>query len=402
MFDHSDSLGLSYPGDFGCPNVPPTAYKFCISPTGDYTNRWVHRIASSTPSQIPAPTNVIDTGDTDTALTWQWNNPGNQTSVQTASWAYGLSNNWQYGTLGNVNQWQQTSLYNGTHYTLEVSACNGSGCSPWSSMASPDGTTQLAFPSGLTATHDQNDAYLSWQNHTTNPPPNASLYAQWWQYGYSSQWTPVQMGNTGVQSWTHANLSAGTKYSYQTYVCTPAFGCSDSTSLDVQTQMPPPSPYVSSATASSITTAWANPASTTTGYYIARSYNYGAYSAWTPIGNVTSSTDTGLSPGTWSYVVSVCSQSVCSGPSSPASWTIPGGGASPAPASGPAATSTAPPLPARPVPPAPQVSGAKPVPAPRPATSEPMIAPTSFGVRALPEEEKMLMRRLQIGPDHSP
>ncbi|MGI8553421.1 MAG: hypothetical protein ACR2PL_21955 [Dehalococcoidia bacterium] len=411
----SGAPGQSY---YGVPNNCDDARNFGSNHNQQYT---LTVYGSTLPG---VPTGLYDLGDTDTALTWQWNNPGAQTYIKTASWAYGLSSGWQYGTIGNVNQWQQTSLYNGTHYTLEVSACNSAGCSAWSRMASPDGTTQLVFPTNLAATHDQNDAYLSWQNHTSNPPPNATLNAQWWQYGYSSQWTPVQMANTSVQSWTHANLYAGTKYSYQTFVCTPAVGCLDSNQidvltdltaatlntayatdythvylgwqnnannlpsgaslyagwyqyasgggwnyvplsgtsltsttqsanagihyawqiavctpatgcvdsnyLDVTTPMPAPSPYVSSATSNSITTSWANPASTTTGYYIAKSYNYGAYGAYTPIGNVTSYTDSGLSPGTWSYIVSACTQYVCSASSSPASWTISSGGAAPA------------------------------------------------------------------------
>lgn len=311
--------------------------------------------ATNATTQVPAPSNLAGSApdQSDVSVSWQ-NHATYATSLWANWWQYGYSSQWtavQMGSTGTTS-WTQSGLHPGTKYSYYTQACTAVTCSPWSNQI--DVMTPLPAPSNLVLTGlSDTAASFSWQNNATNITSDTTIYLGWWQYNYSSQWTYVQVANTTTSS--VQSILAGTHYAWQVVVCTPAYGCSSPTNMvDVQSPMPAPSPYVSGYTSSSVTLGWGNPASTTTGFYVERSYDGGPWSAEIWVGNVTSWTDTGLSAGTWYYVVSTCSSYVCSPWSNTVSQTI-GGGA--APAMSPAAAGGGPAAPparptTRPTPPA--------------------------------------------------
>ncbi|MGI8553986.1 MAG: hypothetical protein ACR2PL_24850 [Dehalococcoidia bacterium] len=111
-------------------NIGPTFAETGNEPPCSAPPRGVNCIYNWTGSPSPA-SDVQDPNDTATTMPWSWRAPPTvdkdpiPTYYNVASWQYGgPCNCWNYASLGNQLAWAQTGLTNGTHYALEVAACN--------------------------------------------------------------------------------------------------------------------------------------------------------------------------------------------------------------------------------------------------------------------------------------
>lgn len=107
-------------------------------------------------------------------------------------------------------------LKENTTYTYNIKACNGSGCSPFSSSASATTPAYPAVPTSINLVLNGNSIVVNW-----SAVSNATSYTLWKTVGSAA---PTSTKIAGV-SYTDAGLALSTTYTYSVQACND-FGCS--------------------------------------------------------------------------------------------------------------------------------------------------------------------------------
>lgn len=244
----------------------------------------------------------------------------------------GLAGSWQQiGTPDpNTTTWDDQGLNPNTTYRYRIRACNEVGCSPFSAEAVAT-TDEIppAPPSGLGATPAGSSTItLGW----TDRSGNETHFLLDRKEGAGGGWAPLASLGANLTTWADSGLTPSTTYYYRVQACNEA-GCSSYTDEAGATtaDLPPSSPgdlVASSTGTTTIDLSWNDLSSNETEFRIER--KEGAGGSFSHVGtrpqNSTSFSDSGLSPGqTYSYRVTACHATGCSGPSGEASATTASG-----------------------------------------------------------------------------
>ncbi len=242
------------------------------------------------------------------------------TSVSTAT-SYNLQEqinggSWTPVQSSGATDWGAAGKSDGT-YTYRVQACNGGGCSAWSSTS----ITTVLFPPGSPpsvsspGTNSTGSYTVSWSTI-----PNATSYNLGEQIN-GGAWSIVQ--SSDATTWSATGKTNGT-YGYQAQSCNSG-GCSAWGSVSTTTVLHPPgsAPTLSvpgSNTTGSYTVSWSGVA-TATSYNLQQRVNGGSWATVQANGS-TSWSASGQGNGTYEYQVQACNGSGCGPWSSVASTSV--------------------------------------------------------------------------------
>jgi len=268
----------------------------------------------------PVPTGLTATAQSSSAIALSWNPGVVAVAAEVDAPASGykiersLSPDSGFAQVGfvatNTTTYTDTGLNPITLYYYRVRAYNSSGDSAFSNVASamtlstpPDA---IAKPSDLTATATSSSSVkLSWTDNSSNETGFKIERSTNATSGF------VQIGTVGanVVSYTNTGLAGATTYHYRVRATNAAGDSPYSNTANVSTPPvitapSPPSNLIASAlSSSSIKLSWADNSSNETGFKIERSTS--ATSGFSQVGvvtaNVTTFTNTGLSPSTTYY-----------------------------------------------------------------------------------------------------
>jgi fibronectin type 3 domain-containing protein len=214
-------------------------------------------------------------------------------------------------TLGNVTSYTDNGLVPGLTYYYQVTALNSAGEGSRSVERSAVPTASATVPGAPTlnsATGGTNTVTLSWSAPTNSGGAAISGYRI---YRSTASGTETLLTTLGTQtSYTDTGLSAGITYYYQVTALNSVGEGSRSAeraATPTAAATTPGAPTLNSATAgtNTVTLAWSAPTnsggSAITGYRIYRSSTSGTETLLISLGNQTSYTDSGLSPGITYY-----------------------------------------------------------------------------------------------------
>lgn len=242
------------------------------------------------------------------------------TSVATAT-RYNLEEqinggSWTTVQSNSATSWGAAGQSDGT-YAYQVQACNSSGCSAWSPVA----TTTVLFPPGSPpsvsspSTSATGSYTVSWSTIA-----NATSYNLQEQVN-GGAWSTVQ--SSGATSWNASGQGNGS-YGYQVQSCNSG-GCSGWSSVSTTTVLHPPgsAPTLTapgSSTNGSYTVSWTSVA-TATSYNLQEQVNGGG---WTTVqsGASTSWSTSGRGDANYGYQVQACNSSGCGPWSAVGSTTV--------------------------------------------------------------------------------
>lgn len=215
---------------------------------------------------------------------------------------------WNDVQSSSVTSWTAAAKSDGT-YNYRVEACNGGGCSPWSSTATTVVTLPPGSPPSLSApsTNSSGSYTVSWSSIS-----DATSYALQEQVN-GGAWTAVQSSTS--TSWAASGKVNGT-YTYRVESCN-AGGCSawSSSATTSVLHVPSSAPVLTvpaNSTTGTYTVSWTSVATATT--YQLQEQVSGTWSVVQSSGSMSWSA-TGHGNGTYSYQVSACNASGC-GPAS--------------------------------------------------------------------------------------
>ncbi|WP_083868384.1 RHS repeat protein [Dyella ginsengisoli] len=250
-----------------------------------------------------APSLSAPSSNASGAYTVSWTSVATATSYNLEEQINGGS--WTTVQSNSATSWGAAGQSDGT-YAYQVQACNSSGCSAWSSVA----TTTVLFPPGSPpsvsspSTSTTGSYTVSWSTIA-----NATSYNLQEQVN-GGAWSTVQ--SSSATSWNASGQGNGS-YGYQVQSCNSG-GCSGWSSVSTTTVLHPPgsAPTLSapgSSTNGSYTVSWTGVA-TATSYNLQEQVNGGG---WTTVqsGASTSWSTSGRGDATYGYQVQACNSSGC-------------------------------------------------------------------------------------------
>jgi hypothetical protein len=287
-----------------------TAYTFRVAATnavGTGAQSAESSPATPQPTAPAAPTNVIAAGG-NTQVTVSWTAPADNGGSAITGYVVtpfiGAAAQTQVNVL-NVTSTVVTGLTNGTAYTFRVAAVNAIGTglqSAPSNSATPQvPATVPGAPIGVAATAGAGSAQVSWTAPASNGGSAVTSYVVTPFVGAAPQ-TPLTVGN--ITSTTVFGLTNGTAYTFAVAAVNAVGRGSDSAASAAVTPITiPTAPTAVMATAGigEALVSWTAPGNTggsaITGYLVTP---FIGAAAQTPVnvGNVTSTTVTGLASGT--------------------------------------------------------------------------------------------------------
>jgi len=197
--------------------------------------------ATGTTADVPplTPTDLTAGADGENAIDVSWTDASaNETGFELQSGPDGASWAPLVSLPAGSTSHADGGLAPGTTRYYRVRACNGDGCSDWSSAASA--TTEVSppvAPSGLSVSADGEDAIdVTWTDESDN---ETSFRVQ--RSADGSSWSARTTRSANSESWTDTGLSAGETWHYRVRACN-AGGCSGwSNSDSATTDTQPPS-----------------------------------------------------------------------------------------------------------------------------------------------------------------
>src|SRR3989442_10632750 len=212
-----------------------------------------------------------------------------------------------YVNLGNVTSYTNTIVTPGVTYFYKVRAVNSVGLSPLSNEASATPPTVPTAPQNLQASAGVGNVTLSWQAPSSDGGSAITGYKVYRSTSSGTETGYVILGN--VNSYTNTGLTGGTTYFYKVRAVNSAGLSPLSNEASATPPALPSAPQnLQAAVGKSITISWQTPSSdggsAITGYKVYRSTSSGTETGYVNLGNVTSYTNTGLTPGvTYFYKV---------------------------------------------------------------------------------------------------
>jgi fibronectin type 3 domain-containing protein len=208
-------------------------------------------------------------------------------------------------TLGNVTTYNDPGLTNGTTHYYQVTAVNGVGEGASSNAASATPATPPGAPTGLGATGGDHQVALSW----TAPANGGSTITGYKVYRGTAAGAEVLLiapAGTGT-TYTDTGLVNGTTYFYKVTAVNAVGEGALSAEASATPATTPDAPTNLTATPGpgQVVLSWTAPSSSggspVTGYKIYQGTTSGGESLVATIGNVTTTTRTGLTNGTTYY-----------------------------------------------------------------------------------------------------
>ena len=197
-----------------------TQYSFQIRAVVGTTNGTESPTVTATPAAAPAaPTGLTATaGDAQIALSWA--NPGNS-DIDKYQYRQGTGSPVVWGSWTDIGSSGATttahtvaSLTNGTEYSFQIRAADGTANSAASNTATatPVAAGAPAAPTGLTATPGDGEVSLTW----TNPGNNAITGYQYriWNRNWGA-WTTLSGAGAGSTGFTLSPLTNGEEHRFQ-------------------------------------------------------------------------------------------------------------------------------------------------------------------------------------------
>ncbi len=197
-----------------------TQYSFQIRAVVGTTNGTESPTVTATPAAAPAaPTGLTATaGDAQIALSW--GNPGNS-DIDKYQYRQGTGSPVVWGSWTDIGSSGATttahtvaSLTNGTEYSFQIRAADGTANSAASNTATatPVAAGAPAAPTGLTATPGDGEVSLTW----TNPGNNAITGYQYriWNRNWGA-WTTLSGAGAGSTGFTLSPLTNGEEHRFQ-------------------------------------------------------------------------------------------------------------------------------------------------------------------------------------------
>lgn len=254
----------------------------------------------------PAPSNLIVTAPSGTAIQLQWtDNSSNETgfAVQRQAVGGGGSSSWTLVSTTSINAttFTDASVQGGTQYSYRVLAVSDAGSSAASNVASATTPATLpASPSNLALTVlSSTTMQLAWSDNSSDE--TGFLIER--QTSGSGTWDVVTTTAANVTGYTDATLQAGTQYAYRVSAVNGA-GVSNASNVAVATTTvavpgTPANLALTVQSAYAIQLNWADP-SNETGFQIERETDgTGTWSVIaTPGQGVTTYADATVQPGT--------------------------------------------------------------------------------------------------------
>lgn len=262
-----------------------------------------------------APQSLAATGGA-RAVSLSWSTPLDSGGASISGYKIyrGTSSNGQsstpLATLGNVTNYQDTGVSDGTSYYYKVTAVNSAGEGIKSSEAQATTFSVPSPPGAPTTVGSYRSVALSWSAPSSNGGSAITGYRVY--RGVSSQSLTLLTTLSNVLSYTDSGLSDGTTYYYKVSAVnivgegTASDVASATTSSTVPGQ---PSSLKATGSFDEISLSWSAPAanggSALTGYKVYRGSSSGQLSLLATLGNVLSFEDSGLPDGvTYLYQVS--------------------------------------------------------------------------------------------------
>ncbi|GAB2560545.1 fibronectin type III domain-containing protein [Spirosoma areae] len=301
--------------------------------TAPYSNIACATTQQSSPS---APARLSVQAVSPSQINLQWADvSGNETGFQVERASSPTASFTKIADLpANSTTYSDLSLSAGTQYCYRVRAINGAGASGYSSVECATTQTPVpGVPTNVVAT-----AVSPTQINLTWTAPNAKegdfyeVQRAGSPGGSYQTLGNAQVGANGAGSYASQNLSPNTQYCYRVrrYSAPQSdFGneaCATTQTPPVITPEPPTNLVASAASTSQINLSWTATTSTFgTGYQVERATSPGGgYSVIADLGNVTSYSNTGLSPNTqYCYRVRTKYNSILSNPGNEACATTP-------------------------------------------------------------------------------
>ena len=197
-----------------------TQYSFQIRAVVGTTNGTESATVTATPAAAPAaPTGLTATaGDAQIALSWA--NPGNS-DIDKYQYRQGTGSPVVWGSWTDIGSsgaattaHTVASLTNGTEYSFQIRAADGTANSTASNTATatPVAAGAPAAPTGLTATPGDGEVSLTW----TNPGNNAITGYQYriWNRNWGA-WTTLSGAGAGSTGFTLSPLTNGEEHRFQ-------------------------------------------------------------------------------------------------------------------------------------------------------------------------------------------
>ncbi|MCI4358291.1 MAG: fibronectin type III domain-containing protein [Thermoplasmata archaeon] len=269
-----------------------------------------------------APTGLTVPTENYTSVTLRWTNPGYWLWNYTVYYAAGPNCTGPMSAIGTHSAGTTatvTGLSPGTQYAFDLTAWNGTGqSSPSSCLVRTTGLFPSA-PTYLEVTQTGlTTVSLNWTNPGGGGLVNDTVY---WTNGSGCDATmsAVSLGGVGT-SYAVSGLTAGTAYSFTVTAWNSTWQSPPATCLHQTTAQTPAAPtglHITAFTKTSITLSWTNPPGggivNDTVYYRVGSSCSGPMKAAGTSGLVTSSTISGLTPGT-AYAMDVAAWNVTQSP----------------------------------------------------------------------------------------
>ena len=214
-----------------------------------------------------APSNLQQTGTTDTSITVTWNdNSFNEVVFQVAYSQVG-SGVWQAPTTpANVTTFTLADLTPGSSYYFYVRACNYSGCSAWSNGIVAVAGTVPAAPTNLRQTGATGTSFtIAWDDNSTNETYFEIVYVPTTGGNWSLAYAPAD-----ATTYTLAPVAPGSSYYFYVRACNAA-GCSAWSNGIIATTPPAPPTNLRlvGTTETSITIAWNDNSTNETSFQVA-------------------------------------------------------------------------------------------------------------------------------------
>ena len=281
--------------------------------SGDSTHSVSFGIASSIAPPSPPQNLQATAGSFNITLTWQppSNNGGASITGYKVYRSTSSGAEVGYVTIGNVTSFTNTGLTGGTTYFYKVSAVNTLGTSLLSNEASATPPTVPSAPQNLQATAGPLTVALTWDAPSTNGGSPITGYKIYRSTSSGTEAGFASLGN--VTSYTNTGLTAGVTYFYKVKAVNSLGVSAYSNEASATPTTPPTAPSApqnlqATAGIRNATLTWdapsSNGGSAIIGYKVYRSTSSGAETGYVTLGNVTSYTNIGLTPGvTYFYKV---------------------------------------------------------------------------------------------------